>query len=107
MPKLKLIPCMRCKQSLQCMEFLVERAKEYEKDSDLCEDYNSESLWNMGTNCTKLNDFLLLEEISFPSRNYHFSWWPQMESKISQMAWIGRLNRLIDYYHNILIPGSM
>jgi len=107
MPKLKPVPCLQCKESLKCMEFLVERAKEYDEDRDGCEDYNSESIYMMGLECAMLSDFLFLGEVSFPSRNYHYFWWPELKSKISEMAWIKRNNKVRDYYDNILVPGTM
>jgi hypothetical protein len=107
MPKLKRVPCLSCKDTLRCMRYLLERAESYDRDLDGGEDYNSESILDLGRECTRLTEFLFLDEVSFPSRSNHFFWWREMESKISESAWIGRHLRLVEYYDNILVPDSL
>ena len=59
------MPCLSCKETIKCIEVLLERAKDYDEERDGGEDYNSESILMLGKECSQLNDFLFLDEVLF------------------------------------------
>jgi len=98
------IPCKKCAKVEECLNFLRERKDEYDEERDLCEDYNSESIYMLGIKCDILNKYLFLDQVAFPSRNYHFMWWPQMKG-ISQENWINRRMGVYDFFSDLMTPS--
>ena len=107
MGKVKEEPCKTCEQVAICQVYFKKRHADYDGDRDACEDYNSESMYNLKRICERMNAYLFLDEVSFPSRNYHFFWWDPMKHKISEMAWITRINKVRDFWDHYMIEGSM
>ena len=107
MGRVKQVPCLSCRLFTNCQKFFVKRKNEYDEDRDLGEDYNSESILELGRQCNVLKDYLFLDEVSFPSRNDNFFWWPAMENKISENAWIARMNLFRDIWQMLYPLGSM
>jgi len=107
MGRVKQPPCIGCRKFRKCKQFFIKRKTKYDADRDACEDYNCESFIMLGRECKLLNQYLFLDEVAFPSRNYHFFWWPQMKNKISDTAWVKRLNLFTDIWDILLEPNSM
>jgi len=100
------IPCKGCLTLAACRGYFNKRESEYDSERDLCEDYNSESMWILGKKCSLFNDFLFLDETAFPSRNYHFMWWREMESKISEEDWLERFHMTLGIFQDLFIIDS-
>jgi len=100
-------PCINCPYFTNCQQYFVQRKKVYEADRDMCEDYNSESFAILSRKCKPLNEYLLMDMVSNPSRNEHFFWFHTMESRISESAWTKRLNLFRNVWELVLVPGTM
>ena len=98
MGKVKDIPCKGCPRVEQCKEYFQERLDKYDPDRDAGEDYNSETIYGLYDICVGMRKYLFLGEVSFPSRSFHFFWWEPMKHKISENAWITRLNMVRDFW---------
>jgi len=109
MGKVKDLPCINCSVIEMCKRFFTKRLDEYDNERDGCEDYNSESLNILGRKCSVFNEYLFLDHVAFPSRNYHFFWWSDMENKISESAWVSRWNQTRDFWEDLDLfePRSM